>query len=329
MGRLIDGEWTTEGYRSDEKGGFKRDATSFHARVTADGSSGYQAEAGRYHLYVSLACPWAHRTLIVRKLKGLEDAITVSVVDPYMGESGWYFSDYPGSTRDEANGAEYLWQVYVKAKPGITARVTVPILWDKKTSSIVNNESREIVRMLDTQFDAIARNKVTLYPEPLRPRIDEEIDRMYEKVNNGVYRAGFAFTQEAYDVAVSELFTALDRYESVLEKQRYLCGDTLTEADVFLFTTLFRFDPVYYVHFKCNVRRITDYPALSGFLRDLYQTDGIAETCNLDHIKQHYYRSHPFLNPRGVVPKGPELDLAAPHGRERLEGIAPDERAPR
>ncbi len=320
MGRLIDGVWTTEGYRSDEKGGFKRDETAFRERITADGSSGFPAEAGRYHLYVSLACPWAHRTLITRKLKGLEDAITVSVVDPYMGENGWFFSDYPGSTRDEVNGAEFLWQVYLKAKPAITGRVTVPILWDKKRGAIVNNESREIVRMLDTQLDAIAKNPVTLYPEPLRERIDEAIAGMYETVNNGVYRAGFAFTQQAYDEAVTELFAALDRYEALLENQRYLCGNTLTEADVFLFTTLFRFDPVYYVHFKCNVRRISDYPALSGFLRDIYQTDGIAETCNLDHIKQHYYRSHPFLNPRGVVPKGPEIDLTAPHGRERFAG---------
>jgi putative glutathione S-transferase len=320
MGRLNDGVWTTEGYKADEKGGFKRDATAFRDRITADGSSGLPAVAGRYHLYVSLACPWAHRTLILRKLKGLEEAISVSVVDPYMGEDGWFFSDHPGSTRDEVNGADFMWQVYVKAEPGISGRVTVPVLWDKERGKIVNNESREIVRMLDTQFDAVAKKKVTLYPEALRPQIDAAIDGMYEKVNNGVYRAGFAFTQEAYDVAVGELFAALDRYEALLEKQRYLCGDTLTEADVFLFTTLVRFDPVYYVHFKCNVRRIAEYPALSGFLRDVYQTDGIAGTTSIDHIKQHYYRSHPFLNPRGLVPKGPDVDLDAPHDRERFGG---------
>ncbi len=320
MGRLNDGVWTTEGYRSDEKGGFKRDSTAFRNRITADGSSGFPAVAGRYHLYVSLACPWAHRTLILRKLKGLEDAISVSVVDPYMGDDGWFFSDYPGSTRDHVNGSAFLWQVYVKAQPDISGRVTVPILWDKERGTIVNNESREIVRMLDTEFDAVAKNRVTLYPEALGSCVDQAIDAMYESVNNGVYRAGFAFTQQAYDAAVSELFAALDRYEALLEKQRYLCGDTLTEADVFLFTTLFRFDPVYYVHFKCNVRRIEEYPALSAFLRDVYQTDGIAETCSIDHVKQHYYRSHPFLNPRGVVPKGPAIALDEPHGRERFGG---------
>ena len=320
MGRLVDGVWTTEGYKADEKGGFKRESTLFRDRITADGSSGYPAVAGRYHLYVSLACPWAHRTLILRKLKGLEDAISVSVVDPYMGDDGWFFSDHPGSTRDHVNGAKYLWQVYTKVDPEITGRVTVPILFDKERGTIVNNESREIVRMLDTQFDAVAKNRVTLYPEGLRSEVDAAIDAMYEKVNNGVYRAGFAFTQEAYDTAVTELFAALDRYEKLLEKQRYLCGDTLTEADVFLFTTLYRFDPVYYVHFKCNVRRIEEYPALSGFLRDVYQTDGIAETCNLRHVKEHYYRSHPFLNPRGVVPRGPDVDLTTPYGRERFGG---------
>lgn len=320
MGRLIDGKWTTQGYEADEKGGFKREPTVFRDRITADGSSGFPAEAGRYHLYVSLACPWAHRTLILRELKGLDEAISVSVVDPYMGEDGWFFSDHPGSTQDHIHGARHLWEVYVKARPDMTGRVTVPLLWDKKQGTIVNNESREIVRMFDTQMDAVAKNPITLYPERLRPAIDRHIDEMYESVNNGVYRAGFAFSQEAYDRAVVELFDALDRYERLLEKQRYLCGDTLTEADVFLFTTLFRFDPVYYVHFKCNVRRIEDYPALSGFLRDLYQTPGIAKTCNLQHVKEHYYRSHPFLNPRGTVPKGPEIDLTRPHGRERFGG---------
>jgi len=320
MGRLVDGVWTTADYKTDAKGRFEREPTRFRDWITADGSSGFPAVAGRYHLYVSLACPWAHRTLILRKLKGLEEAISVSVVDPYMGENGWFFSDYPGSTEDHVNGARYLWEVYVEADPKCTGRVTVPVLWDKERGTIVNNESREIVRMLDTAFDAVAKNRVTLYPEPLRPQIDAAIDGMYEAVNNGVYRAGFAESQQAYDEAVTGLFAALDRYERILEKQRYLCGDLLTEADVFLFTTLFRFDPVYYVHFKCNVRRIEDYPALSGFLRDVYQTDGIAETCNLRHVKEHYYRSHPFLNPRGVVPKGPEIDLTTPHGRERFGG---------
>lgn len=320
MGKLIDGKWTQEGYRSDEKGGFQRDETTFRDRITADGSSGFPAVAGRYHLYVSLACPWAHRTLILRKLKGLEEAISVSVVDPFMGDDGWFFSDAPGATRDEVNGADYLWQVYVKAKPDMTGRVTVPLLWDKERQTVVNNESREIMRMFDTQFDAVAENRVTLYPAGLETQVDEAISGMYEAVNNGVYRAGFAFTQEAHEEAIQGLFAALDRYESLLADQRYLCGEFLTEADVCLFTTLFRFDPVYYVHFKCNVRRISDYPVLSAYLRDIYQTDGIAETCNLDHIKEHYYRSHPFLNPRRIVPVGPELDLRAPHGRESLGG---------
>lgn len=320
MGKLIDGKWTTEEYKSDEKGGFQREDTTFRDRITADGSSGFQAEAGRYHLYVSLACPWAQRTLILRKLKGLEEAISFSVVDPFMGDDGWFFSDAPGATRDEVNGATYLWEVYLKARPDMTGRSTVPILWDKKLQTVVNNESREIMRMLDLEFDAVAKNQVTLYPEALRTTIDETIDGMYETVNNGVYRSGFAFTQEAYDVAVRKVFDTLDRYEEILQGQRYLCGNTLTEADVCLFTTLLRFDPVYYVHFKCNVRRIVDYPALWGFLRDIYQTDGIRETCNIDHIKQHYYRSHPFLNPRRIVPLGPELSYDTPHGRERFGG---------
>jgi len=324
VGRLVEGRWTREGYETDEKGGFRREQTTFRDRVTADGSSGFPAVAGRYHLYVSLACPWAHRTLILRKLKGLEDAISVSVVDPVMGEDGWFFSDHPGSTPDHVNGARFLHEVYRKARPDMTGRVTVPVLWDKERGTIVNNESREIARMLDVEFDAVARNRVTLYPAPLRPEIDRAIDEMYEAVNNGVYRAGFAFTQAAYDEAVRGVFEALERYERILEKQRFLCGDLLTEADVFLFTTLFRFDPVYYVHFKCNVRRIADYPALSGFLRDVYQTDGVRETCNLEHVKVHYYRSHPFLNPRGLVPRGPAFDLDAPHDRARFGGgLAP------
>lgn len=320
MGRLVDGVWTREGYKSDEEGGFKREDTTFRDRITADGSSGFPAAAGRYHLYVSLACPWAHRTLIARKLKGLEDAISVSVVDPYMGEDGWFFSDAPGATPDTVNGASHLWEVYVKARPDMTGRVTVPLLWDRERETVVNNESREILRMLDTQFDAFSKNRVTLLPAGSEQAVDRAIDEMYQAVNNGVYRAGFAFTQEAHERAIRGLFDALDRYEEHLSKQRYLVGEWLTEADVCLFTTLFRFDPVYYVHFKCNVRRIADYPALSAYLRDIYQTDGVRETCSLDHIKQHYYRSHPFLNPRALVPVGPDVDLDAPHGREALGG---------
>lgn len=320
MGRLVDGVWTKEGYKADDKGGFQREETTFRDRITADGSSGFPAAAGRYHLYVSLACPWAHRTLIARKLKGLEEAISVSVVDSYMGDEGWFFSDEPGATPDHVNGASHLWQIYVKARPDMTGRVTVPMLWDKERETVVNNESREILRMFATEFDALATQRVDLSPEGLRDAIDRAIDEMYDPINNGVYRAGFAFTQGAHEAAIEKLFAALDRYEELLGKQRYLVGDVLTEADICLFTTLYRFDPVYYVHFKCNVRRIADYPNLFAYLRDIYQTERIRETCNLEHVKLHYYRSHPFLNPRGLVPVGPELDLDAPHGREALGG---------
>jgi putative glutathione S-transferase len=323
VGRLLDGTWTNEWYTPDAEGRFVRGQTAFRQRVTADGSSGFPAEAGRYRLYVSYACPWAHRTLILRALRGLEGAIGVSVVDPFMGDHGWAFSDGPGSTPDAVNGADYLWQIYVKADPRYTGRVTVPVLWDKQRGTIVNNESREIVRMLDTAFDAVASAPTSLCPEPLRAAIDRTIDAIYDPINNGVYRAGFAVTQRAYDEGVTELFAALDRWEGVLAGQRFLCGDTLTEADVFLFTTLLRFDSVYHGHFKCNLRRIADYPNLWGFVRDVYQTPGVAGTCRLDHIKQHYYRSHPTINPTRVVPMGPVIDFTAPHGRDRRYGGSP------
>lgn len=317
MGRLVDGKWTTEWYKPDAEGRFVRDETVFHNRVTADGSSGKKAEAGRYHLYVSLACPWAHRTLIVRSLKGLKDAISVTVVDPFMGDDGWAFSE---ENPDTLHGARFLRDIYVKAKPDYTGRVTVPVLWDKSTGEIVANESREIIRMLDTEFDAVGDAGVTLCPEGLKAEGDRMITAIYTPINNGVYRAGFATTQGAYEEAVTELFEELDRYEALLGKQRYLCGDALTEADVCLFTTLFRFDPVYHGHFKCNLRRIIDYPNLWGFVRDVYQTPGVAETCNLDHIKQHYYRSHANINPTRIVPKGPLIDYGAPHGRGPSRG---------
>lgn len=318
MGRLVEGQWTTEWYKPDAAGRFVRESASFRGRITADGSSGFPAEAGRYHLYVSLACPWAHRTLIVRALRRLEDAVSISVVDPYMAEHGWTFSDAPGAIRDSVNGADYLHQIYVKARPDYTGRVTVPVLWDKQQGVIVNNESREIIRMFDTEMRGLGDASVDLAPEPLRAEIDRVLDAIYAPINNGVYRAGFATKQAAYDDAVVELFAALDHWDTVLGSRRFLCGNALTEADVCLFTTLLRFDPVYHGHFKCNLRRIADYPNLSGYVRDIYQTPGVAGTCNLDHIKQHYYRSHDTINPTRIVPRGPILALDAPHDRARL-----------
>jgi len=318
MGLLVEGEWKTERQWAAEDGRFKRGTTSFRDRVTSDGSSGFPAQAGRYHLYISWACPWAHRTAIVRKLKGLEDAIGLSVVDHLMGEDGWHFSDEPGAVPDTVNGTRYLRDVYLKADPEYTGRVTTPVLWDKERATVVNNESREVIRMLDQEFGAVAQNDVDLCPEDLRDEVDETITAIYEPVNNGVYKSGFATTQEAYEEAVTELFDALDRWEGVLSERRYLCGDRLTEADVCLFPTLVRFDPVYVGHFKCNIRRIVDCPNLWAYTRDVYQTPGVAETVNFDHIKRHYYESHKSVNPTGIVPVGPMLDYNEPHGRERL-----------
>ncbi|MDJ0691736.1 MAG: glutathione S-transferase family protein [Xenococcaceae cyanobacterium MO_188.B32] len=318
-GMMIDGVWRKEGYEQDDKGRFQRNPTTFRQQITADGSSGFKAESGRYHLYVSYACPWAHRTLIMRKLKGLEEAISLSVVDPLMAEEGWEFSDFPGSIPDTVNGFRYLREVYAKADSNYTGRVTVPILWDKHTNTIVNNESREIIRMLDTQFEAIAKNKVNLYPEKLQQQIDDVIDKIYTPINNGVYRAGFATQKGAYNEAVIELFEALDYWEAVLSDRRYLCGNTLTEADICMFTTLLRFDPVYYVHFKCNLKHIWDYPNLWNYLKDIYQHPGVKDTCHLDHIKLHYYKSHPHINPSGIVPLGPIVDLDSPHDRDKFK----------
>jgi glutathionyl-hydroquinone reductase len=317
LGVLMEGQWVSEREQEDQKGRFVRPSTTFRNWITADGSSGFKAEADRYHLYVSLACPWAHRTLIMRALKGLTDAISISVVDPEIKENSWEFSDGSGCIPDQVNQLRYLWQLYVKVEPDYTGRVTVPVLWDKQTGSIVNNESREIIRMLDTEFGAIAKPDVDLYPESLRSQIEETIDAIYNPINNGVYRAGFATSQSAYEEAATELFEALDHWEAKLAKQRYLCGEQLTEADICMFTTLLRFDAVYYTHFKCNLRRIVDYPNLWGYLRDLYQTPGVKETCNLDHIKRHYYKSHPKVNPTRIVPIGPILDFDSPHDRDR------------
>jgi putative glutathione S-transferase len=299
--------------------GFLREDSRFRDWVTPDGSSGYPAEGGRYHLYVSLACPWAHRTLIVRALKGLEDAIDVSIVDPIRDERGWAFRDVRGATGDPLHGWSYLSEAYTATAPGYDGHVSVPVLWDTRTGRIVNNESADIIVMLNEAFDAFAAHpEVDFYPPQLRAEIDELNGVVYETVNNGVYRAGFAPTQEDYDEAVQPLFATLDRLDERLASRRYLVGSQPTLADWRLFTTLVRFDAVYVGHFKCNLRRIVDYPHLSAYLRDLYQTPGVAETVDMDHIKRHYYATHRQLNPRAIVPAGPILDFDAPHGRDAL-----------
>jgi putative glutathione S-transferase len=299
--------------------GFVREDARFRDRVTADGSSGYAAEPGRYHLYVSLACPWAHRTLIVRALKGLEEAIDVSIVDPIRDERGWAFRDVPGATVDRVNGWSYLAEAYTASDPDYEGRISVPVLWDTRTGRIVNNESADIIVMLNEAFDAYAaRPELDLYPAELRDEIDELNRVVYATVNNGVYRAGFASGQEDYDEAVHPIFETLDHLDERLSSRRYLVGERQTLADWRLFTTLVRFDPVYVTHFKCNLRRIVDYPHLSAYLRDLYQTPGVAETVDMDHIKRHYYVTHRGINPTGIVPAGPIVDLDEPHGREAL-----------
>ncbi len=307
-----------------EKGEFIRSESGFRNWVTKDGSAGptgeagFAAEPGRYHLYISHACPWAHRTMIFRKLKGLEDAISVSVVHPLMPEESWVFGEYPGATEDHINHAHYLYENYLKVDPDFDGLVTVPVLWDKKQQTIVNNESSEIIRMLNSAFDTFANAELDFYPEALRAEIDEINEPIYNNINNGVYRAGFARTQKAYDRAYDRLFNTMDDLEDRLSKQRYLVGDQITEADWRLFTTLVRFDAVYYNHFKTNKKRLMDYPNLWGYTRELYQFPGIAETVNMDHIKYHYFASHRSINPTGIVPKGPEIDFMLPHGRKSV-----------
>ena len=320
MGMLIQGVWHDVWYDTRKTdGAFVRVDSAFRDRVTADGSSGFRAEPGRYHLYVSLACPWAHRTLIIRALKGLESILPISVVDPFMGAKGWTFTNGPGCIPDTVNGATRLYELYVRTKVDYTGRVTVPVLWDVKTGRIVNNESSEIVRMLNREFDSFATRRVPdLYPDSLRADIERWNTRIYHTVNNGVYRSGFATTQEKYEEAVTELFDTFDVLEQHLAARRYLCGSQITEADWRLFPTLVRFDAVYHGHFKCNLRRLIDYPRLWAYARDLYQVPGVAATVNLSHIKEHYYRSHESINPTRIVPKGPLLDFTTPHGRERL-----------
>lgn len=303
---MVDGVWKTDWYEPDEQGRFVRPPTRFRDRVSTDGSTPYAVEAGRYHLYVSLACPWAHRTLLMRKLKGLEKAVSLSVTNPLMADEGWTFDPYPGVIPDPIIGARFLRDIYAKADPHYTGRVTTPVLWDKQTARIVSNESREIMRMFDVDFESVAANHTSYYPEPLRAQIDATIDALYQPVNNGVYRTGFAVSQAAYEEALGQLFEALDHWNEVLGGRRFLCGDVITEADWCLFTTLFRFDAVYFVHFKCSIRRVVDYPNLWRYVRELYGVPGVKDTCDFDHIKRHYYLSHRHLNPAGIIPRGPD-----------------------
>ena len=306
------------------KGEFIRYTSGFRNWITEDGSpgpsgeGGFAAEADRYHLYVSYACPWAHRTLIYRVLKGLEDIISISVVHPLMPSESWVFGDYPGSTVDHVNGAHYLYENYQRADPNFDGVVTVPTLWDKKLNTLVNNESSEIIRMMNSAFNEITGNQMDLYPESLRAEIDAINGPIYDNVNNGVYRCGFARSQQAYNQAFDALFDTLDDIEERLSQQRYLVGDQITEADWRLFPTLVRFDPVYVGHFKTNRNRLVDFPHLWAYTRELYQVPGIAETVNMDHIKYHYYASHESINPTRIVPKGPEIDFEEPHGRDAL-----------
>ncbi len=320
---MVNGKWTTQWYQPDDEGRFVRPETQFREQIAADGA--HPPAAGRYHLYVSYACPWAHRTLIMRALHRLEDAIEVSVVHPFMGDDGWTFaSDFDGATGDRVANRRFLREVYAAARSDYTGRVTVPVLWDRQRETIVCNESRELIQMLDGPLASLGDSTRRLLPEDRAEEILEMIDANYEPVNNGVYRAGFATKQGAYEEAVSALFRRLDLLEELLGKQRFLCGDELTAADICLFTTLVRFDNVYYTHFKCNVRRIVDYPHLWGFVRDVYQTDEIAQTCRFDHIKHHYFASHETINPHRIVPMGPIIDFTAPHQRSSPPTRSPE-----
>ncbi|WP_318478279.1 glutathione S-transferase family protein [Photobacterium leiognathi] len=323
MGLLVDGKWHTDWYDTKSTDGkFERKASSFRNWITKDGSAGITGEAGfkaepnRYHLYVSLACPWAHRAIIYRQLKELNAMIPMSVVNAYMGDNGWNFEAGDGVVADPIFNAQFLHQIYTQADPDYTGRVTVPVLWDKHKQTIVSNESADIIRMLNSAFDDVGAVKGDFYPQALRQQIDELNDFVYDNINNGVYRAGFATTQEAYDEAVIALFDALEVIEQRLSTQRYLLGEYITEADWRLFTTLVRFDAVYVGHFKCNLKRVVDFPHLWGYVRDLYQVEGIAQTVDIDYIKAHYYGSHETINPTRIIPKGPELDFSSPHHRK-------------
>ncbi|MFC6941044.1 glutathione S-transferase family protein [Salinirubellus sp. GCM10025818] len=318
---FVDGEWRTDAYElADDEGEFDREETTFRDRLGEE----FPAESGRYHLYISRACPWAHGAVLVRSLMGLEESVSMDVVDPYRDERGWQFTpEKDGCTPDTVDGFDYLGEAYVAADPDYTGRVTVPVLWDTEEGTIVNNESIEVMRMLSTALDHLG-NGVDLYPEGMRGEIDEAVDAIYDPINNGVYRAGFAGTQEAYERAVEELFDALDQWDAVLADQRYLVGDRLTLADLRLFATLVRFDQVYHTHFKCNRKLISQYDHLWPYLRDVYQVPGVAKTVNMDHIKEHYYTTHTDINPTGFVAVGPDLDFEAPHDRDRLPGDPPE-----
>lgn len=326
MGLLIDGRWHDQWYESSKDGAFQREQAQRRNWVTPDGSpgptgtGGFAAQEGRYHLYVSLACPWAHRTLITRQLKGLESLIDVSVVSWLMLENGWTFDKAFGSSGDKLDDFSFLHQRYTRDRPDYTGRVTVPVLWDTQQQCIVSNESADIIRMFNTAFDGLTGNTLDLYPSSLRGEIDRWNERIYPALNNGVYRAGFATSQSAYELAFDDVFRELDDLEALLQDTRYLAGQHFTEADIRLFTTLIRFDAVYYSHFKCNERRIADYPHLSNWLRELYQWPGIAATVDFAHIKGHYYASHRMINPTGIIPKGPAQNFAEPHDRNRLPG---------
>lgn len=320
MGRLVDGKWITSTGKPN-KGAYQRKETKFRDWISPDGSTGRAPERDRYHLYVSLACPWAHRVVITRSLKQLEDVVSMSIVGHLMGEDGWEFSDEPGAVADPIHNARYLREIYVAARSDYTGRVSTPVLWDKRDATIVNNESVELMRMLDRAFGPVlGDDSVVLFPDNLDGEIDAMIAANYHTINNGVYRCGFAGSQQAYDEAVTELFDRLDAVEAILSGQRYLVGDgkRLTAADICLFTTLYRFDAVYNCHFSCNRNRIIDYPNLWAFTRDVYQQPGVADTCNMDHIRKHYYRSHESIRPRRIVAIGPALDFDEPHRREAL-----------
>ena len=319
MGLLVNGVWQDRWYDTQKTGGkFIREDSQYHNWLSVDDSAPFKAEAGRYHLYVSYACPWAHRTLIFRAIKGLEAMISLSVVHWYMGSNGWTFASGEGTIPDTVNNAQFLHQIYTRTNPNFTGRVTVPVLWDKKTNTIVNNESSQIIRIFNSAFDRIGALAGDYYPAELRTEVDRLNERIYHTVNNGVYKSGFATTQAAYEDAVAPLFETLDYLEALLATRRYLTGDRLTEADWRLFTTLVRFDPVYVGHFKCNKKRLVDYPNLRAYTRELYQMPKIANTVNFKHIKGHYYQSHATINPTGIVPVGPEIDFNLPHDRQAI-----------
>ena len=324
---LVSGKWTTDWQpvqATDGRGGFVRQTSTFRNWVTPDGAAGptgeggFRAQAGRYHLYAALICPWATRVLIARRLKRLETVVSVAIVEPALSDQGWRFGDTPGADRDVVNGATFLHEIYTRADPDFTGRATVPALWDRERRTIVNNESADLLRIMNSGFGALADDSIDLCPADLREGIDAVNAAIYPSLNNGVYRAGFATTQEAYEEAIGPLFETLDWLDARLTDRRFLCGDAPTEADWRLYTTLVRFDPVYVGHFKCNIRRIADYPALSGYLRDLHQWPGVAPTVDMVHIKGHYYESHRTINPTGIVPVGPVLDLTSAPGREHL-----------